>query len=90
MWQVASYACSVAALGTGVMFFIAGARRGCVPDVNEIRQTIVGLLVFHLCAGGGLLLGLVPALGSKPNWWPVVANAAVIGAFWITVWAWPC
>ncbi len=91
MLRAASYACFAVALGTGVMFWITAARRGCqAANLDAITQTVVGLFVFHLCAGGGLLLGLLHTFGGQPNWWPIAANGAVIVAFWIVAWSWPC
>jgi hypothetical protein len=82
--------CAVVALGTGVTFWMIAARQGCVPNLDAIGRVIVGLLLFHLCAGCGLLLGLLHAWRRQPNWWPVAANAVVIAAFWIVTWSWPC
>jgi hypothetical protein len=90
MLRAASYGCFVVAFGTGVMFWITAARRGCHANLDAITQTVVGLLVFHLCAGGGLVLGLLHTSGGQPNRGAVAANAAVIGAFWMVAWAWPC
>jgi hypothetical protein len=90
MLRVASYACFVAALATGVMFWIIAARRGCQSDIDAITQAVAGLFVFHLFAAGGLLLALLHAFRAERNWWPVVATAAVIGTFWLVAWSWRC
>lgn len=91
MLRVASYACLVVALATGVILWVTAARRGCQPlSIDALTPILQGLLVFHLFAVGGLFLGLLRAFGSQPNWWPVAANASVILAFWMVAWSWPC
>jgi hypothetical protein len=90
MLRVASYACFVAALAAGVMFWITAARRGCQSDLDAITQAVAGLFIFHLFAGGGLLLALLHAFRAVRDWWPVAANAAAIGAFWLVAWSWRC
>jgi hypothetical protein len=91
MLRFGSYACCVAALATGVMFWVTAARRGCQPlSIDALTPILQGLLVFHLFAVGGVLLGLLCAFRGERNWWPVGASVAVIAGFWLVAWSWPC